>query len=348
MTIYQEDHSPFFYIIQDTVNGMYYAGCRWAINASPSTFMTASGYKTSSKIINDIIDEHGLTRFVIRKIKLFENETDVRTYETKFLLKVDAKNNANFYNLSNGIGMPPDLEIIIKKLKETNLERYGHHSSFGCQKTREKIKKTNLERYGNISPLSNAEIKEKIKETMIDRYGTENPSHSSIIREKYVDTMIKRYGVDCPSKCPEIAAKISESNKKYYEQNAHHRKGKPLTDETKEKLRQANLGKTLSEELKKHMSEMRKNKVWIKKEGKCKHINRDEFEHYISLGWECGRILRPRKRKKAPITEEQRQNLKNKLSRKRWIKKDNEPSKFVDESELDYYLSIGWKPGRNR
>jgi hypothetical protein len=67
MSIYQ----PYFYIIQDTRNGMYYAGARWAINCDPIELLKEEGYKTSSKIVKSIIEEFGLETFVIRKNKNF-------------------------------------------------------------------------------------------------------------------------------------------------------------------------------------------------------------------------------------------------------------------------------------
>jgi hypothetical protein len=62
------------------------------------------------------------------------------------------------------------------------------------------------------------------------------------------------------------------------------------SDEVKQKLREANLGKTHSEESKKKMSETRSNKIWIKKHGEnSKHIQKDQFEIYQSSGWVRGR-----------------------------------------------------------
>ena len=59
-----------------------------------------------------------------------------------------------------------------------------------------------------------------------------------------------------PMKRPEIAAKVSEAHKG----RVSPRKGAVLSEETKEKLRQANLGKKRSEESKRKMSESRKGK----------------------------------------------------------------------------------------
>lgn len=56
MTIY----IPYFYIIQDVRNGMYYAGAKWGRDANPANFMVEGGYTTSSKIINAVIEKHGM------------------------------------------------------------------------------------------------------------------------------------------------------------------------------------------------------------------------------------------------------------------------------------------------
>lgn len=56
MTIY----APYFYIIQDRRNGMYYAGSKYSKKKSQRTnpihFMTEDGYQTSSSVIRTIID----------------------------------------------------------------------------------------------------------------------------------------------------------------------------------------------------------------------------------------------------------------------------------------------------
>lgn len=92
---------PFFYIIENTKNGMLYAGSKVGVNANPKEFMTKKGYKTSSKIIKTIIEKFGLDIFKIRKLRTFSCPLEAYNYETKFLLKVDARNNPKFYNRCN-------------------------------------------------------------------------------------------------------------------------------------------------------------------------------------------------------------------------------------------------------
>lgn len=134
---------------------------------------------------------------------------------------------------------------------------------------------------------------------------------------------------------------------KIYQQIKEQR-SKVISTETREKLRQASLGYVHSDNSKKKMSESRKNKVWIKKDTICKHINKNELDHYIKLGWQQGRILGPKQKKSPPLTEIQRNNLSNILSRRIWIKKDGESSKHIDKDELQQYINNGWARGRNR
>lgn len=54
-------YTPYFYNIQDTRNGMYYAGIKYGKDANPKTFMTEGGYQTSSKTIKKLIISFRLT-----------------------------------------------------------------------------------------------------------------------------------------------------------------------------------------------------------------------------------------------------------------------------------------------
>lgn len=94
--------NPYFYIIQHTVSGKYYAGCKINRTANSSTFMTASGYKTTSKVVHKIIQSEGLCSFKIKKIKHFDTGLEALAYENKFLLRVNAAKNTNFLNRHNG------------------------------------------------------------------------------------------------------------------------------------------------------------------------------------------------------------------------------------------------------
>jgi hypothetical protein len=108
MAIYSQNYIPYFYIIQDIRNGMYYAGAKWAQDANPSNFMIEGGYETSSETIKELIQQYGLNNFVIRKIRTFSSAQKAYDYETRFLQKIDARNNPSFYNKHNNDGWIPN------------------------------------------------------------------------------------------------------------------------------------------------------------------------------------------------------------------------------------------------
>jgi hypothetical protein len=113
-------YTPYFYVIQDTRNGMYYAGSKWGKGANPEMFMVEGGYTTSSQIVNAIIQQCGLHTFVIRRIKPFRTRDDAFRYETRFLRKINARKNRTFYNAHNNDGMfNPD------KMADYMFEKYG-------------------------------------------------------------------------------------------------------------------------------------------------------------------------------------------------------------------------------
>jgi hypothetical protein len=64
--------------------------------------MTENGYKTSSKVVHDMINEFGISSFKTRKIKHFSNAESACNYEFRFLTKVNAMKNSRFINQTNG------------------------------------------------------------------------------------------------------------------------------------------------------------------------------------------------------------------------------------------------------
>ena len=100
MAIYQ----PYFYVIQDTRNGIYYAGAKWAKDSDPSAFMIMGGYQTSSETIKTLIEMYGLSAFVVRKLRVFSTALQAQQYETRFLRRVNAKKHPKFYNGHNNDG----------------------------------------------------------------------------------------------------------------------------------------------------------------------------------------------------------------------------------------------------
>ncbi len=201
-------YRPYFYIIQHTNSGKYYAGVKYAKNANPNNILRPGGYQTSSSIVKQIILEEGLDSFIIRKIKIFETGEDALDYETRFLRKVNAAFNNKFLNMCNN--SPQALNVDYEKSKQTCLKNFGVEYPMQSPEVREKSKQVCLEKYGveNINQLP--EIRERIKQTCIERYGTENASQSEEIKEKIKQTNLEKYGVKNPFQSEEIKEKIKQ------------------------------------------------------------------------------------------------------------------------------------------
>ena len=81
------------------------------------------------------------------------------------------------------------------KAKQTCLERYGTENPMQSI-GKETIKQHNLEKYGVSSVFKLEETKQKTKQTKLERYGNENYNN----RCKAKQTCFERYGVDNPTK----------------------------------------------------------------------------------------------------------------------------------------------------
>jgi hypothetical protein len=51
---------PYFYIIHHKPSGKMYAGAKWGKDAHPDKFMKSSGYLTSSKKVEELIEKDGI------------------------------------------------------------------------------------------------------------------------------------------------------------------------------------------------------------------------------------------------------------------------------------------------
>lgn len=199
MSIYQ----PYFYIIQDSRNGIYYAGSKWAKNSNPKTLLKLNSYTTSSKTINSIIEKFGIETFIIRKIKLFKTDSEAYNYETKFLQKVNARNNDKFYNGHNNDGY-----VNPEYMKNYMLEKYGVEHNTKLKSTIEKRKESIDNKYGSFSNMmKETGGNQKSLESCRKNNGVSTPFQLPEVREKAFKTNMKRYGGKSPLSCPEVREK---------------------------------------------------------------------------------------------------------------------------------------------
>ena len=198
-------HTPYFYIIEDVITKQLYVGSKFGSDANPSTFWIEGGYITSSKTVKDLVEEFGLKRFSIRKLKPMKNAYE---YETRFLQKVDAKNNPKFYN--------------------------GHNNDGSCAPPNgtEEYKQMIMKKYGVEHPSHLEEIKKKISCSLMGHKHTEESKKKmSETRNKRIKNgeikIIKRKHSE------ETKKKISEINKKRFENQRGTFYGKKHSEETK-------------------------------------------------------------------------------------------------------------------
>lgn len=90
------------------------------------------------------------------------------------------------------------------KVKQTNLEKYGAENVFASDAIKSKIRKTNLEKYGETNPAKSKKVKDKSKQTCLDKYGVEYSFQSKEMREKSKQTCLEKYGVDHPWKSSQL------------------------------------------------------------------------------------------------------------------------------------------------
>jgi hypothetical protein len=90
---------PYTYSVTHKTSGIHYYGSRYCKGCSPDDFFKT--YFTSSKIIQDLIKREGIDSFTFKIRKKFKTHLLCTAHESRFLKRVDAKNNPKFFNRQN-------------------------------------------------------------------------------------------------------------------------------------------------------------------------------------------------------------------------------------------------------
>ena len=94
----------------------------------------------------------------------------------------------------------PSQNIDVKKrIKNTNIDRYGVEVPIQSIIIKNKGLKTNLKKYGHLYPSQNIDIKNKTKATNIEKYGVEYCQQNREIHEKGCKTRIQSKPYTLPS-----------------------------------------------------------------------------------------------------------------------------------------------------
>jgi hypothetical protein len=121
-----------------------------------------------------------------------------------------------------------------KKIKETNIKKYGVQNPMSSEEIKKKRMNTCLSKYGSTSFLGSCIGKEKRDAGMLSKYGVLNISSDPNIQILKKENSLLKYGVDHPGKAKSIIArtskaKITNTIKRIISENSE--KFKPLFDE---------------------------------------------------------------------------------------------------------------------
>lgn len=97
------------------------------------------------------------------------------------------------------------------KRKKSCVDKFGVESPLQNKKIMQKVRNTNIQKYGHTNPSQVPEFKEKAKMTMLEHFGVDCASKSEIVKEKTRLTNIQKYGVPYTLQSPEVRAKANET-----------------------------------------------------------------------------------------------------------------------------------------
>ena len=274
-------YTPYFYIIQDIRNGIYYAGAKWGRDSNPLNFMLDGGYQTSSNTILKIIEIFNSNVFVTRKIKKFKTSKEAVDYETRFLKKVKARTNRNFYNRHEN-----DFIYDTEKQKFITEIIYGDgitnisQTEYWKQSIKKNHTRINDRRRKTIEENWNEEFRLNLKTKKKESWKVSPKLETH--REK---TRLRRIQEE-KNKTEEERKEFSELMKTAYwsrteqEMNSHKEKHSIATKKSYEN----------NPKLRKSRGESSTNRLWINKGGKNKRVFGDVIEEYLNHGWVRGAI----------------------------------------------------------
>ena len=304
-------NKPYTYHIK-CPNGKQYYGYRYSNKVSPSEDLWKV-YFTSSKLIKELREQVcDDSQFVATVDKVFETAADARAYEEKYLTEnncVESDDWLNRVNYGHKWHYRPETEEELRVVSERMKKYYEEnpHPWTGKNHSEETKKKICAIRTGtkateeakrNMSAAQSGsgngmygrkhseETKEKIREKAKGRKGLkgkDNPMYGKTAWNKGKPEIYTE----------EVRRKMSETMKKYYEENPHPWTGRKHSEETILKMSEIetgrnglrgkdngnygktpwNKGKKRSEETKRKISESQKKRYAVKKAKSSKPTN---------------------------------------------------------------------------
>lgn len=115
-----------------------------------------------------------------------------------------------------GVESVSQLEYVKKKKEETTLSHYGVKFPLQSKDVLEKLQNTNIERYGYYCSFMNEVVREKFKSNLKEKHGITHPHQLQEVQDKYNHTIKEKYGVDNISCLDEVKEKKRKSSQEKY------------------------------------------------------------------------------------------------------------------------------------
>lgn len=191
-------YTPFTYIITFIPTGQKYYGVRTKRGCHPSELWFS--YFTSSKIIQRLIEQHGLDAFIFEIRKTFDNAESAIIWEHRVLTRLDAANNTGYLNQNNGN------RKFLPKLQhdEETKSKIGakHKGKTMTNEAKDKMFQTRAERFGNTPPWLSAESNLKRSQTQKGRPAWNKGKTTSLRGRAWFNDGIRNYrSLQCPPGC---------------------------------------------------------------------------------------------------------------------------------------------------
>jgi hypothetical protein len=154
---------------------------------------------------------------VIESIKYIKYFRSLKSHIKKYCCKNCKGKKIKESNLQRyGVTNVAKLESSKDKSKKTNLEKYGVEYHTQSNITKNNIIKSNIEKYGVDNVLKVKYIQEKAKLTNLCKYGVDNVSKLEKIKDLKISTLLKNWGVTSPLKSDKIKDKVRKTNNLKY------------------------------------------------------------------------------------------------------------------------------------
>ncbi|MDD4242688.1 MAG: NUMOD3 domain-containing DNA-binding protein [Bacilli bacterium] len=199
-------YQPYTYLIKFKITEQLYYGVRTKIGCSPDDLWVR--YFTSSKVVKNLIAEHGADSFEVVSIKLHSCKEDALKWEELYLVSVDAGYNEEYLNKTNGA----------KNFTQAGLfgENAAHFGRLHSEESKKKQSKAKIGKYrGENHHLWGKHHSEETKKKMSENHANfSGENHPMFGKQHSEETLIKMRNKKIGKRASkETRKKLSDSRK---------------------------------------------------------------------------------------------------------------------------------------